>query len=148
MASSDASTIRVRDALEAIALGTVAITTRALAASGVELTFPQWRVLVIVGGNPDGASVSEIAERLGAEISPVSRLVSRMIRSGLVSTEKDGRDRRVTRVFVTDRGLAIRETVFARRRDEFTNVLAVVGPIDSPGEDALQRVGRALGRYT
>jgi DNA-binding MarR family transcriptional regulator len=144
----DLSMIPSLDALEAIVLGAVAITTRALAASGLELTFPQWRVLVIVGEDPDGASVTEIAERLGAEISPVSRLVTRLTRSGLVSTEKDIRDRRVTRVFVTDRGRSIREAVLARRRDELTHVLATVGPIESVGVDALQRVGRALRTYT
>ena len=148
MAGSDPSTIRSRDALEAIFFGAVAITTLAIAASGLELTFPQWRVLVIVGEHPDGASVTEIAVRLGAMISPVSRLVTRLARSGLVSTEKDIRDRRVTRVFVTDRGRSIRETVLARRREEISNVLAAAGLIDPAGEDTLERIGRALRRYT
>jgi DNA-binding MarR family transcriptional regulator len=148
VAGSDPSTIRTRDALEAIFFGAVAITTLAIAASGLELTFPQWRVLVIVGEDPDGASVTEIAVRLGAMISPVSRLVTRLARSGLVSTEKDPRDRRVTRVFVTDRGRSIRETVLARRREEISNVLAAAGPIDPAGEDTLERIGRALRRYT
>ena len=129
MASVDPTQARARDALEGIVFGAVAITTRALAATAVELTFPQWRVLVIVGESPVGASVTEIAERLGAEISPVSRLVARLTRSGFVVTDKDPRDRRVTRVVVTERGRSIRETVLARRRDELTNLLAEVGKV-------------------
>jgi DNA-binding MarR family transcriptional regulator len=146
--STDPSATRARDALEAIVFGAVAITTIAIAASGLELTFPQWRVLVIVGEDPDGASITEIAVRLGAMISPVSRLVTRLARSGLVATEKDPRDRRVTRVFVTDRGRSIREAVLARRREELSNVLAAAGPIDAVGEDTLERISRALRRYT
>jgi DNA-binding MarR family transcriptional regulator len=65
-----------------------------------------------------------------------------------VSTDKDQRDRRVTRVFVTDRGRSIRETVLARRREEISNVLAAAGPIDAAGVDSLQRIGRALRAYT
>ena len=144
MASSDASSTRARDALETIAFGAVAITTRALAASGVELTFPQWRVLVIVGESPDGASVTEIAGRLGAEISPVSRLVTRLTRSGFVATDKDVRDRRVTRVVVTERGRSIRETVLARRREELSRVVAAVGLIDPVVADVLELIGRTM----
>jgi len=119
-----------------------------LAASGLELTFAQWRVLVIVGQDPDGATITEIAFRLGAMISPVSRLVTRLARSGLVSTEKDTRDRRVTRVSVTERGRSIRDSVLAQRRAMLADALAEAGPIDPVGEDTLRRIGRALGRYT
>ena len=94
-------------ALEAVAFGAVAITTRAIATVGLELTFAQWRVLVVVGGSADGATVTEIASRLGAEISPVSRLVTRLARRGLVDARKDANDRRVTRVTITDDGLEI-----------------------------------------
>jgi DNA-binding MarR family transcriptional regulator len=144
MPAADPSVRRARDALETVAFGAVAITTRAVAAGGVDLTFPQWRVLVIVGEDAGGASVTRIAERLGAEISPVSRLVTRMARSGFVSTAKDPSDRRVTRVVVTERGRAIRESVLAGRRRELTEVLASIAPIAPAEIDALRRVGEAL----
>jgi DNA-binding MarR family transcriptional regulator len=135
-------------ALEAVAFGSVAVTTRALATVGLELTFAQWRVLVIVGERPDGATVTEIAARLGAEISPVSRLVSRIARRGLVATAKDDRDRRVTRVAITESGRDLRETVLARRRALLLQVLAVAGPIEPDTEAALDRIGDAFRRYT
>jgi DNA-binding MarR family transcriptional regulator len=135
-------------ALEAVAFGSVAVTTRAIAAAGLDLTFAQWRVLVVVGERPNGATVTEIAARLGAEISPVSRLVSRLARRGVVKARKDDQDRRVTRVTVTDEGREIRETVITRRRELLADVLAAAGPIGPEAEAALERIGAAFRRYT
>jgi len=135
-------------ALEAVAFGSVAVTTRAIAAAGLDLTFAQWRVLVVVGERPNGATVTEIAARLGAEISPVSRLVSRLARRGVVKARKDDQDRRVTRVTVTDEGRELRETVIARRRELLADVLAAAGPIGPEAEAALERIGAAFRRYT
>jgi len=135
-------------ALEAVAFGSVAVTTRAIAAAGLDLTFAQWRVLVVVGESPNGATVTEVAARLGAEISPVSRLVSRLARRGVVKARKDDQDRRVTRVTVTEEGRALRETVIARRRELLADVLAAAGPIGPEAEAALERIGAAFRRYT
>jgi MarR family transcriptional regulator, organic hydroperoxide resistance regulator len=135
-------------ALEAVAFGSVAVTTRAIAAAGLDLTFAQWRVLVVVGEGRNGATVTEIAARLGAEISPVSRLVSRLARRGVVKARKDDQDRRVTRVTVTDEGRELRETVIARRRELLADVLSAAGPIGPEAEAALERIGAAFRRYT
>jgi DNA-binding MarR family transcriptional regulator len=88
-------------ALQAVAFGAVAITTRALQTVGLELTFVQWRVLVIVGATDEGLTVSEIASRMGSELSPTSRLVARMARRGFVTLVKEDVDRRVTRVMLS-----------------------------------------------
>jgi DNA-binding MarR family transcriptional regulator len=126
----------------------VAVTTRALAAVGLELTFAQWRLLVIVGEKSSGATVTEVAARLGAEISPISRLVSRLARRGLVRASKDEQDRRVTRVTITSAGRDIRTAVFERRRELLGDVLAEAGPIEPAVADALDRIGAAFRRYT
>jgi len=139
---------RARAALEAVALGSVAVTTRALISTALELTFAQWRVLMIVGQDARGATMSEIAARVGAEVSPVSRMVGRLARRGLVETSKDDQDRRVTRVTVTDRGRTIRETVLGRRRDLLTVVLANVGPLDPDVVAALERIGDGFRMFT
>jgi DNA-binding MarR family transcriptional regulator len=139
---------RAHAALEAIAFGSIAVTTRAIATVGLELTFAQWRVLVLVGESSDGATVTEIAGRLGAEISPVSRLVTRLARRGLVRARKDDQDRRVTRVTISDDGREIRETVLARRREMLAEVLAETGPLAPDVEAALERIGSAFRRYT
>jgi DNA-binding MarR family transcriptional regulator len=149
MAQVQAAPRTARDALEALAFGSVAVTSRALTTVGLELTFAQWRVLVVVGENPEeGATVTEIAARLGAEISPVSRLVGRLARRGLVDADKDERDRRVTRVTVSERGRELRDTVIERRREFLTEVLAAAGPIEPDVVAALDRIGGAFRRYT
>jgi DNA-binding MarR family transcriptional regulator len=135
------------DALEAVAFGSVAVTSRALLAVGLELTFAQWRVLVVVGEDPTGATVTEIASRLGAEISPASRLVGRLALRGLVETRKDDRDRRVTRVTITESGREVREAVIARRREMLGQVLAAAGPIGPETEAVLERIGAAFRPY-
>ena len=148
VAGAQAPTDAARDALEAVAFGSVAVTSRALAAVGLELTFAQWRVLVVVGEKSSGATVTEVAVRLGAEISPVSRLVSRLARRGLVTVSKDDRDRRVTRVTVSESGSEIRATVIARRRELLAEVLVAAGPLGPDAEAALDRIGAAFRRYT
>lgn len=148
MAQAQAPARSARDALEAVAFGSVAVTSRALAAVGLELTFAQWRVLVIVGEKSSGATVTEVAARLGAEISPASRLVSRLVRRGLVLASKDDQDRRVTRVTVSDAGRELRATVIERRRELLAEVLAAAGPIEPDVAAALDRIGTAFRRYT
>jgi DNA-binding MarR family transcriptional regulator len=145
---AQASAQAARDALEAVAFGSVAVTSRAIAAVGLELTFAQWRVLVVVGEKPSGATVTEIAARLGAEVSPVSRLVSRLVRRGVVTVVKDEQDRRVTRVTVSDAGREIREAVIERRRELLAEVLAAAGPMEPDVAAALHRIGAAFRRYT
>jgi len=138
---------RAHAALEAVAFGSVAVTTRALLTVSPDLTFGQWRALVIVGEQPDGATVSEIAARLGAEISPVSRLVSRLVARGLMVRAKDVQDRRVTRVSMTPSGRELRETVLERRRAILGGVLEDAGPMEPEVEAALERIGRAFREY-
>ena len=148
MAKAQASAQAARDALEAVVFGSVAVTSRALTAAGLELTFAQWRVLVVVGEKPSGATVTEIAARLGAEVSPVSRLVSRLVRRGVVTVVKDEQDRRVTRVMISEAGREIREAVIERRRVLLAEVLAAAGPIEPDVAAALHRIGAAFRRYT
>jgi DNA-binding MarR family transcriptional regulator len=148
VARAQAPSERARTALEAVALGSVAVTTRALTSVGIELTFAQWRALVIVGEDPSGTTVTEIAARLGADISPASRLVTRLTRRGLLTRRKDERDRRVTRVTATEAGRTLRETVLERRRRILSEVLAEAGPIGPDVEAALEQIGLSFRRYT
>ena len=146
-ATGGRQTASVVEALERIAYGAVAVTTRALTAVGVELTFPQWRVLVVVGNRTEGLSVSEVAERLGSELSPTSRLVARMARRGYVTLEKDPADRRVTRVALTDAGRALRHAVVAHRRTLIEAVVMESPDIGPDAVEAMRRLGEGFRRY-
>jgi DNA-binding MarR family transcriptional regulator len=108
--------------LERIVLAGVGLTTRALeeAAPGIDLTFPQWRVLLVLGESADGATVSEVAGRISVTLPATSRQLRRLARRGLLEVGPDARDRRAVRARLTADGLAARARIlrFRRRRIE------------------------------
>ena len=106
------------DDLERIAVGAVGLTTRALAQAdtGFELTFPQWRALLVLGEEADGARIGEVAARVGGTLPATSRLLRRLERRGLTVLSVDELDRRATRARLTDHGRTVRETILAHRR--------------------------------
>ncbi|HEV8404020.1 MAG TPA: MarR family winged helix-turn-helix transcriptional regulator [Candidatus Limnocylindrales bacterium] len=108
----------IADDLERIAIGAVGLTTRALAGAetDLELTFPQWRAILVVGNDADGARIGEVAARVGVTLPATSRLLRRLERRGLTALESDTVDRRATRVRLTERGHAIRSAILAHRR--------------------------------
>ena len=75
--------------LEQITVGAVGVTTRALAEAtpGFEMTFPQWRALLILGAEQDGARLSEVAGRVGVTLPATGRLLRRLERRGLLALE-------------------------------------------------------------
>lgn len=52
----------------------------------------------------DGQTISELGEAVSLEKSTMTGLIDRMVRAGLVNREADPADRRVLRVWLTDRG--------------------------------------------
>ncbi len=105
------------DDLERIAVGSVGLTTRALAQAhtGFELTFPQWRALLVLGEDADGARVGEVATRVGVTVPATSRLLRRLERRGLTTLGVDEADRRATRARLTERGRTVRGAILAYR---------------------------------
>lgn len=129
--------------LERLVVGSVAITARAIAAADAELTFMQWRVLLVVGEHEEGQAVGEIATRIGAHASPASRVVSRLKRRGLVSTDKGELDKRVVCVRLTEAGRDLRARVLALRGSDIAQVIAAASI--SPGESVtLARLAQAF----
>jgi DNA-binding MarR family transcriptional regulator len=137
--------VRRLDDLERIVMGSVAITDRAIAAAGADLTFVQWRVLLVVGQRSEGTSVSEIAARIGAHASPASRLITRLKRRGILVTVKGDLDGRVTTVRLTPAGAALRARVLDDRRDVLASLLAAEPALDDA--EAIERLARAFGPF-
>jgi DNA-binding MarR family transcriptional regulator len=113
------------DALEVVVMAGVALTTEALAAgrSGLELTLPMWRVLVVLGATDDGATVSEVSRRIGVTLPATSRQLRRLERRGLVAIDVDERDRRAMRARLTEAGVAFRDRVMQARRAGLADAL-------------------------
>ncbi|HET6612472.1 MAG TPA: MarR family transcriptional regulator [Kofleriaceae bacterium] len=68
-----------------------------------ELTPPQYAVLARLA-ECDGLSVGEIARRLYADMTMLSRTIGRMERAGLVTRQRCEADRRTCEVWLTDLG--------------------------------------------
>lgn len=120
------------DDLERIAIGAVGLTTRALARAGsdFDLTFPQWRAILLVGSRADGARVGEVAARVGVTLPATSRLLRRLERRGLMTLGIDASDRRATRVRLTDRGHEIRTAIVSHRRATLEEIASRVPDIE------------------
>lgn len=141
---------RVVEAIERLMVESVGITTVALAQAtpGVELTFPQWRALMVIGTSEHGIRVGDIAGRLGSAVPTTSRLLRRLERRGLLSAARDEADRRATLVGLTPAGERLRATIVERRRDLVR--LALGNGASKLSDDLLEgltQIGAALGRF-
>jgi len=67
------------------------------------ITLPQAAVLLRLGER-DGLSVGELADRLFADPTTLGRTVGRMERDGLLTRVRPERDRRICRLWLTERG--------------------------------------------
>lgn len=146
-----ATTRPIVDALEQIVFAGVALTTRALseARADLDLTLAQWRVLVVLGETEDGATISQVAARIGVTLPATSRQLRRLVRRGLAEVGQDERDRRATRVRLTGLGRSARDDVVSFRRRKIAQIAAsldldpavatqlarIADAFDQPGQD-------------
>lgn len=139
----------VIEALETLMYGAVGMTAVALgAASAGELTISQWRALVVIGRS-DATRVGVIGAAVGMSLPSASRLVRRLERRGLVSTERDEGDRRATLVRMTLAGRALRDDVINRRRTLMEEALATRSPrLPAALLPGLVALADAFGEYT
>ena len=135
------------DAIERLVFAGVALTTRALseARADLDLTLAQWRVLVILGEAEDGATVSQVAARIGVTLPATSRQLRRLERRGLLEIGPDQRDRRATRVRLTTLGQSARDDVVSFRREKIAKV-AVELDLDPELARELARIADAVDR--
>jgi DNA-binding MarR family transcriptional regulator len=140
---------RLVEALERMVEGAVGLTTLALSefAPAAELTLPQWRALVVVV-RADGIRIGELGGRVGMGLSSASRLVRRLERRGLVTTERDESDRRGTIARPTTHGVQLWEHLVDYRRQAIARLLDdLTSPLPSELADEMQRVEQAFARY-
>lgn len=133
------------DAIEAIVIAGVALTNASLSKAryAPELTFPQWRVLVVLGQQPDGMPVHQIARRIDVTLPATGRQLRRLEQRGLLVLEPDRSDRRVTRARLSDEGARVRASIMADRRAAIAAALED-SPMDRRVIEALRQLGTAL----
>lgn len=137
----------VAESLERIIVAGVALTTVAIGAPrpDFELTFPQWRVLVVLGESDAGMRIGEVARRVGVTLPATSRQVHRLERRGLVEVRPDDRDRRASRAHLTVAGRAAKDAIVNYRR---ARIAQIAEPLeDDPAlRDGIVRIAEAFSR--
>lgn len=112
---------------------------RRLRASGVTLS--QWLVLKQLW-QQEGKSQVELQELLDLERATVNGLIQRMIRSELVYSKPDLSDKRVQRIFLTERGRALKHITPAF--EEEVNARALAGFSEDERAFFIRLLTRAL----
>jgi DNA-binding MarR family transcriptional regulator len=77
--------------------------------AGGGLTLPQ--VLLLTSIPEEGTDMSGLSRSLGVDNSTATRLIDVMVRQGWIKKVRDERDRRVTRIALTNSGKTIRSVV-------------------------------------
>lgn len=103
----------------------VGLSVQSVAASPVEVTLLQHRVLVLLAAGGEQA-VGDLAAELGVNPSNASRHCDRLQRLGLVERHRSASDGRVVHIALTPAGSSVVEAVAARRREEVRRVLEMM----------------------
>ena len=92
-------------------------------ASELELTFTQFKALMLLAHEPETLSVKDVSDRLGISFPAASRAVEPLVQRGIVERTEDPLDRRVKRVRTTKRGDRVVERLIATRIKSFEQLL-------------------------
>src|SRR4051794_35328857 len=101
----------------------------------------RWYDVLIRLEEGDGVRMNELADRILFSKSGLTRMVDRMEEEGLVRRERPPEDRRVIRVFLTDRG---RERMRAAREVHHRGIQRHF--LDHLGEEDLDGLAAALAK--
>lgn len=110
-----------------------------------EVTLSQWFVLKQLWRQA-GRSQVELQDLLDLERATVNGLVQRMTRAGLIQSKPDPDDRRVQRIFLTERGRALQKITPALEEEVNTRVLE--GFSDDERTFFIRLLARALHNAT
>lgn len=106
-----------------------------------DVTMSQWAILKQLW-RQEGRSQVELQELLDLERATVNGLVQRMTRSGLIQCEPDPSDRRVQRIFLTERGRVLKQSTTSL--EEGVNARALEGFSDDERTFFIRLLTRAL----
>lgn len=113
----------VTDALLTASRLLVAVSARSIAAVDEAITVPQFRLLVVLDSRGP-LKLTGLAEHLGVNPSTATRMVDRLVTTGLINREANPASRRETVVSLTDTGTAVVRSVTEHRRDLITAIVS------------------------
>ncbi len=88
---------------------------------GLGLTTPKMRALAVLSVN-DGLLIRELAIYAIVDPSTLSRALDQLGEGGLIRREADAADSRATRVFITDAGRVVFETLWPRMAEAHARI--------------------------
>lgn len=133
------------DALLSTSRVLVAATARAVSALDVDVTLPQYRLLVVLASRGPQRTV-DLAHEFGVQSSTVTRMCDRLIRKGLVRRRQRPDDRRVAWLGLTEAGKDLVGVTMRRRRRELEQLVGMIELADpGPVSAALIALVEAAG---
>lgn len=121
---------RTEDQLDAVMRASrvlVGIVARSLAELDGIVSVPQFRTLVLLAGSGQ-MNLKEVADQLAVHPSNATRVVDKLVTSGLVTRKEAARDRRYVSLDLTAEGHRLVDQVMTHRRDALRQVLATMTP--------------------
>src|SRR5215213_4384397 len=88
----------------------------------LHISLPQLKALGLLCSHGHGMSGRELAAALGVGPSAVTPLVDRLVEHGYVRREEDRLDRRITRLLLTEPGMALLQRMTAGRREQMADL--------------------------
>lgn len=141
-------TDRVDEVTEAVLLASrvlVAVAVRSLAAAPVDVTLPQYRVLVVLASRGP-QSAGALAEELGVAPSSVTRLCDRLVGKDMVRRDLSAESRREVTIAISEQGAALVQAVTRARRREINRIVRAIPPARrSALVRSLEEFGAAAG---
>jgi len=100
----------------------VALSARSIASVDESITIPQFRLLIVLHTHGP-LKLTKLAEHLAVNPSTATRMVDRLIATGMISREANPASRRELVVSLTDTGSGVVREVTQRRRAEIARVV-------------------------
>jgi DNA-binding MarR family transcriptional regulator len=113
-------------ALLAASRAMVALATRSMTAAGIDVTLPQYRMLVILASNGPQRGAT-LAKELGVAPSTLTRMCDRLVRKSLVVRFHREHDRRSIWLSLTPVGRDLVGEVMRARRAELDQIVRSAG---------------------
>jgi DNA-binding MarR family transcriptional regulator len=113
----------VTDALLHASRLLVAVSARSIAAADESITLPQYRLLVVLSSRGP-LKLATLADHLGVNPSTATRMIDRLIATGLATRQINPSSRREVVVALTEAGEGVVTTATGRRRDEIAEIVA------------------------
>jgi DNA-binding MarR family transcriptional regulator len=101
----------------------VAVSARSIASVDEQITVPQFRLLVVLDSNGP-LKLTDLAEQLAVNPSTATRMVERLLTTGLISRRTNPESRRELVVALTETGAGVVGKVTRRRRAEISHIIA------------------------